>query len=116
MKMKNKMNKKKIANPHDTYEFKLFIAFVGFALTKVNINEWHVCELNWIECWWLVRQISPQTYITFFFFFTKKKGNKTHKSENYCFQFIKFYSIYVFFFVVIPFQINQLYDGGDGFA
>lgn len=43
-----KKTKPRKKRPHDAYEFKLFIAFVGFGLTKVNINKWHVYELNWM--------------------------------------------------------------------
>lgn len=79
-----------------TYEFKLFIAlhrirFVSERAKVRSING-NVSEKDRLGLTYRRR--------------TSIRKNKTHKSENYCFQFIKFHSIH--FFLVHPLYTIQL--------
>lgn len=74
---------------HDTYEFKLFTAsrFDMYVFVwnekKSSINKRNACEKDRLKLTYRRR--------------TSIRKNKTHKSENYCFQFIKLHSILFLF-------------------
>lgn len=69
-----------------TYEFKLFIALhrIGFVSKRAKVRSinGNVSEKDRLGLTYRRR--------------TSIRKNKTHKSENYCFQFIKFHSIHFF--------------------